>query len=136
CSVSAAPGTADADRRERAGPPARAAPSCSLGLRGGEPSLLQQLTQRPLDARLALARRQLGGVRPCDDHEIVAVRQLVSRRPKSLAEQPLYAIALDRSANLAPNGNAEPRRGVTGLAGQAIDDQLAVRGRLPLPKHP
>src|SRR3954451_24113537 len=77
-------------------------------------------------------RSALPALWPRDHYEVVPIRQAVGNGPESIAEQPLYAITLDRAANLASDRHTEARRILVRLARKRIQDEVAIGMRTPL----
>ncbi len=66
--------------------------------------------------------------RPGDEHEVVLLGEPVSEAPEGLAEDPLDPVALDRAADLAAGGDAEPHvLALLVLAGEGVEDEVAGR---------
>src|SRR5439155_2371342 len=98
------------------------------------PCLLQQLVELGLDAGETLAVGELGGLGAGDYDEVVASGQTLLGLPKSLPEQALYLVALDRAADLAANGQPQAGVGVDiALARERVEHEMAAGMRAALP---
>src|SRR5439155_17477928 len=96
----------------------------------GEPGGLDQLAQRPLDLPLPALAGEPGCLRAGHDHEVVLGGQLGREAPERLAEQPLHAVSLDCSPDLATDRYAEPRVALPVRPRKRVEHEVA-RGVRP-----
>jgi len=69
--------------------------------------LVEQRRQRGRQPRRAFPVDQAGDVAAADEDEVVAVGKPVGESPERLAHRPLHLVAIDRTADLAADRDAE-----------------------------
>ena len=89
-----------------------------------------------LDGLLAALAGQLARRGAGDDHEVVALAELLRACPESLSQQALHAVALDRSTNLAAHRHAQARIRIGVIrAREGVHDEMPARMRAALAVH-